>query len=81
MSKDTYENVKYVEAVGLILMRPNRGADKTEPFIRFFGAHHTLTESSVEVQVHFNLRLVEVCVMSRPQLVGGASKDVNLLII
>ena len=81
LSKDTYKNVTYVEAVGLILIRPNRGADKTEPFIRFLGAHHTLPYSSVEVQFHFNLKLVEVCEMSRPQLVGGASEDVNLLII
>ena len=80
VSKDTYKNVKYVEAVGLVLIRPNGGADKTEPFIRFLGAHHTLPYSSVEVQCHFISKLVEVHMLSRPQLVGEASKDVDLLI-
>ena len=52
-----------------------------EPFISFLGAHHTLPDSSVEVQCCFILKLVEVHARSRPQLVGGASEDVNLLII
>ena len=42
VSKDTYENVKCVVAVGLVLTRPNGGTDKMEPFVRFLGAHHTL---------------------------------------
>ena len=42
VSKDAYEYVKYVEAMGLVLIRPNGGADKMEPFIRFLRAHHTL---------------------------------------
>ena len=52
-SKDTYKNVKYVEAMGLVLIRPDGGADKMEPFIRFLRAHHTLHYSSLEVHCHF----------------------------
>ena len=37
VSTDTYENVQYVEAVGLVLIRPNGGANKMEPFVRFLG--------------------------------------------
>ena len=53
VSKVTYENVKYVVSMSLVLIRPNRGADKMEPFIRFFGAHHTLPYSSVKCRVPF----------------------------
>ena len=54
--------------MGLVYIRPNRGAKKTEPFIRVLEAHHTHFNSSVEVQCHFIF-----------QLVGLASEDIDLL--
>ena len=55
-------------AMGLVCIRPNGGAEKMEPFVRVLEAHHAHLNSSVEVQCHFIF-----------QLVGLASKDVNLL--
>ena len=54
--------------MGLVHTRPNRGAEKMEPFIRVLEAHHTHLNSSVEVWCHFIF-----------QLVGLAGEDVNLL--
>ena len=39
--------------MGLACIRPNGGAEKTEPFIRVLEAHHTHLNSSVEVEGHF----------------------------
>ena len=42
-SKDTYEYVKCVVAVGLVLIRPNRGAEKWNPLLGLLGhTTHTL---------------------------------------
>ena len=66
--------------MGLVFVRPNRGAEKMEDLVRFLGVHHTHPNSSVDVQCHFISKPVEVHALFRPQLVGGASEDVNLLI-
>ena len=47
VSRDTYEYVNCEVAMGLVCIRPNRGAEKMEPFIRFLRAHHTHPISSV----------------------------------
>ena len=54
--------------VDLVCIRPNRGAEKTEPFVRVLEAHHGHLNSGEEVQCHFIF-----------QLVGLVSEDVDLL--
>ena len=57
VSKDTYEYVKYVAGMGQVCIRPNRGAEKMERFIRFLGAHHIHPNNSVKGAVSFYFKV------------------------